>query len=230
MSSSPALDPLAHRRRRGVWTDSGRLDPDWEQPRARGRLPRWLTLGVPALLIAVVIVVVWLLGGFKERHDRVTVVTPGTTISSGDYRMTFTLATATPEESFGDPVWRFRAYGTIRTVGDEARTPRLASSSVVAAQCPANKEIASTKDVQVGTRVGRDHHTGTVTPGLPAVPVVWEFDFTTKCTPTEVLRLIVLDQRYYDNTLLKTGEKGWHTIDAATEVRLPVTVMPAPPY
>lgn len=226
MPSSPVLDPLAHHRRRGVWTDPGRLDPDWERPRARGRLPRRLTLGVPALLIAALIVVVWLLGGFGRRHDRVSVVTPGATISSGEYRMTFTQATAEAATSFDKKIWRVRAYGTIRTVGDTAGTPAISDSSPLVAQCPADKEIVSPQSVRIGTRVSTDFAGGTVTPGLPAVPAVWEFDFSTTCTPTELLRLVVFDQRYYDNTLLKTGEKGWHTVDTGSEVRLPVTVLP----
>lgn len=231
--AQPVLDPLAHPRRgrhaqTRVWTDPGRLDPDWRPPRRLGSLPRWVIIAIPLAVVLALVATVAALGGFEQRTDRITRLPSDAVITSGPFRLTFSTAVAAPRKNSDDEIiWAMSVAGTIQLLTEQSDRPDIAGSSFVLANLPSNAETVEIYRVVLGARVGQDFGSGQVSPGLAPVPVTWEFEFPTTTPVTEMLRLIVWEQRYSDNTVTKTGELSWNLADDGFELLVPVTIVPA---
>lgn len=179
------------------------------------------------MFVVLVLVLVGALGGFKQRQDRIIRVPATSTIVSGPYRLTFTSATATRNSDSDNKVtWDLVAYGTIQSTDPGSDSPDIGDGSFILAQAPTTHEVVNLYNVKIGARLGTSYDSGRATPGLPPVPVTWRFQFSQKFQPSEVLRLVVWHQSYYDNTLLQTGYESWNLDSTATEILLPVTVLP----
>jgi len=122
--------------------------------------------------------------------------------------------------------WDLVAYGTIQSTDPGSDSPDIGDSSFILAQAPTTHEVVNLDNVKIGARLGTSYDSGRATPGLAPVPVTWRFQFSQKFQPSEVLRLVVWHQSYYDNTLLQTGYESWNLDSTATEILLPVTVLP----
>lgn len=228
--TNPVLDPLARRRREPrTWTDPSRLDPDWHPPRQLGSVPTWVRIGVPIAVVAALIAVVAVLGGFGQRSDRITRLATEAVITSGPYTLTFSRATAVADQDFDDKlVWRVDAYGTVQTTDPTSDHPDTGDYAFVVANLPAAQNYVPVDQVVVGSRIGNDRSGGQVTPGLEPVPVVWSFEFPRSVPPTESIRVVIWEQEYTDTTITQTGELGWNLARDGYEVLLPLTVVPGP--
>lgn len=210
----------------GVWADSDPLDEDWPEPKPVRHRPLWLTAGVPVVVLALLVTLVWSFGGFELRRNAVTVQEPGSVVESGPFEFVFTEVTAQP--TYDAEGWTITVIGTGRVLGDEAERPRTGDNGPFVARDPKSREVQVPLSPEVGERpTEEDRAQGTYfTPGLPMVPIRLEMEFTEAYEPTAELTFIVLNQEYTDNTLTGTGEKTWNNTSSGTIIDLPVTVLP----
>lgn len=229
--TQPALDPLRRAPTRpgaptGVRADPGRLDPSWGAPRQLGSLPRWVLITVPLALVVALVATVIAVGGFEARTDRIVRVPADSVLTTGPFQVTFAGGTAVKTKDYDDKViWKITVVGTIQTTDPRSDQPDVLESSDVSANVPTNQELISTNHVAIGNRIGSDYGTGQVTPGLGPVPIRWEFDLPETSPPTELLRLVVWQQEYVDNTITQTGERSWNRTQDGYELLVPITVV-----
>ena len=207
-------------------TDPGRLDPGWTPPRRLGSLPRWVLIAVPLVVVVALVAAVVALGGFDPRTDRITRVPSDSIITTGPYRLTFGVGTAVKTKDYDDKVfWEVTVVGTIQTTDPTSDQPDSGEGSIVVANVPTNRDLIDTNRVLLGNRIGKDYSTGQVTPGLAPIPVRWEFDVPEASPPTALLRLVVWDQEYVDNTITQTGYFSWNRTRDGHELLVPITVV-----
>jgi len=188
-------------------------------------LSRRLTIGIPIAVIALVVVLVAVFGGFGARTDRVVRVPLGAEMTSGPLVYTFNQAVITAPGKYAyDKVWTVSVRGTVRNTGTDSETPGLSSFATVLVTAPGIDDLIDLYSYKIGTRLNTAYNSGVVTPGLPAVPVTLAFQVPLTWHPTSVVRVIVQTQIYTDVTFLKTGEQGWSPIAAGTEAVVPAVV------
>ena len=102
-----------------------------EDARLRLRRGRLVTAVVAASLVLVVAVVA-LLGGFRERTDLLTRVPAGSLITSGPYEVTLTKATVQHRTSSNE--WVVAASGAARTTGATSIRPPTGDTGFVFAR------------------------------------------------------------------------------------------------
>lgn len=168
------------------------------------------------MIVALVLVIglVWLAGGFEQRTDQRTVVTAGTTITTGPYELTFDRVTVQKTTTYSDEVvWEVVVAGSGRVTGEEALAP--SSLDWFFAARDVTSDTVEEPDSQQFGPAGRDAGGGSFfTPGLAPIPYRLVFQFPgTLAQPREV-QLGVWDLAYRDTTLLKTGERSWARADS----------------
>lgn len=210
----------------GVWADTDPLDEGWAEPKPVRHRPLWLTAGIPVVVLALLVTLVWSFGGFETRRNAVSLQEPGSVVVSGPFEFIFTGATAQP--AYDEEGWKVTVIGTGRILGDEAERPRTGDNGPFVARDPKTREVQVPLTPEVGERpTEEDRAQGTYfTPGLPMVPIRLEMEFPESYEPTKYLTFIVLEQEYTDNTLTGTGEKSWNNVGSGTIMDLPVTVVP----
>lgn len=210
----------------GVWTDTDPLDEDWAEPKPVRHRPLWLAAGVPVVVLALLVTLVWSVGGFEMRRNAVHLQDPGTIVESGPFEFIFTEATAQP--AYEEDGWKVTVIGTGRVTGDTAERPPTGDDGPFVARDPKSREVQVPLTPEVGEPpTPEDRAEGTYfTPGLPMVPIKLEMEFSEAYEPTAKLTLVVLQQEFTDNTLTGTGEKSWNNANSGTIMDLPVTVLP----
>lgn len=195
----------------------------------RAKASRWRTpliLGSIALALALVVTVVWGLGGFGYRQDRFTRIAPGTTWTTGPYEFTFTEATV--QHVLKKDTYDVIAVGTGRTTGDESITLSSGQGSVVAAQDVSTREVQFADDFRYGSSNEIVLRANSFTPGLAPIPFSATFTFTK--APADTLRLVVFDLEFTDNSVFGDQDPSWNAADTGRDLRLPIRQLPDRDY
>ncbi len=180
---------------------------------------------VGVVAIALVLALIWALGGFERRTDLRIPTEPGAVIRTGPYEFTFTKATAQRINRFGNEVVvDVRVIGTGRTTGDASIAPSTLNPMFVARD-ETSREVQEAQGQRFGSGSGFDQG-DTFTPGLPPVPYTVTFEFSETYRPGSSLVFAVSELEYTDTTLLGTGEKSWNNGDRNFVLTLPVTQLP----
>lgn len=213
----------------GVFLDERPPDPTWWSPAeavvpATGpRRPHPLLLGVGVL--ALVLTLLWVLGGFQDRTDLRIVSRAGALVATGPYEFAFTRATAQRVNRFGDEyVVQVFVYGTGRTTGDSAESPSTLSPMFWAYD-QQSREIHAMEGQRFGPGATFGHGSS-FTPGLPPQDYVVTFEFTDAYRPGSSITFAVAELEFSDTSLLGTGEKTWNNADQRYVMQLPLTRLP----
>lgn len=190
-----------------------------EEARLRLRRGRLVTAVVAASLVLVVAVVA-LLGGFRQRTDLLTRVPAGSLVRTGPYEVT--LARATVQHRLDAGEWDVVASGTARTTGATSIRPPTGGSGFVFARGAAGGEVQETRSITLGDPVGLESQ-DTLTPGLPPVP--WSVTFRFTADPGDELLLAVYDQELTTRYLF-SDEKSWVTGTKASTMTFPLEQLP----
>jgi hypothetical protein len=196
-------------------------DSEAQEARLRLRRGRVVTAVVAAALVLVVGLVA-LLGGFRQRQDLFTPVPVGSVITTGPFEVTIEKATVR-RASFDDG-WQVEVSGTARTTGDTSIAPETGDSGFVFARSASTREVQATKYVGLGS-ADVSTQLGFLAPGLPAVP--WTLDFTFTQPPGEELLVVVFEQEYTTPWIFGT-EMGWRPGRHGSTLTLPVEQAPNP--
>ncbi len=197
--------------------------PPDDEAGPRRRRPHPVLIGV--VVLALMLALIWALGGFKARTDLRIPAEPGQLIATGPYEFTFTRATAQRIKRFGtDVVVAVRVIGTGRTTGDEAITPSTLNPMFIARD-EATREFQEADGQRFGPGGGFDYG-DSFTPGLPPVEFTVTFEFSENYRPGRTIVFAVSELEYTDTSLLGTGEKVWNNADRTFVMQLPVTQLP----
>lgn len=185
--------------------------PPAEQAVAEESRPHrtWLWFGPIVVALAVLVGLVWISGGFEQRTDIQTKVTPGTTVSTGPYVFTFDNATVQKKKGYDDQLtWEVVVHGSGRVTGNEALAPSTLSWFAVA-QEPVSRQVVEPESQNFGP-ADRSYSGGSFfTPGLAPIPyrLTFQYPIAIEQPKTVDLAVWVLEQR--DTSLLQTGELTW---------------------
>lgn len=219
-----------------IWVDDAPVDPAWPAPRTidpgafgppPARRSRWLTRGLPALIVVGVLVAVWALGGFRHREDRVTEIAPGQRFTNGAFVITLDSATIQRKRGYGeDPIIQeVVVHGTAKNIWTESLSPR---ARWFAAADRARTFIREGTLVQIdyGDEAPNDTPSD-LTPGLPAMPVTVDFEFPKKFDPGPTISVGMNMIDYGNHSVTTTNdEKTWDNSSTGFyRVELPVTVL-----
>ncbi|WP_091525698.1 hypothetical protein [Microlunatus soli] len=220
-----------------VWIDET-PPQDWAAPQLVHDFPadpgprhsKWMTRGIPILVIVLVLVAIWALGGFRTRQDRATVLQPGQHFTNGAYVLTLDRATVQRKKGYGDDpyIQELVVHGTAKNIWTETARPDgrwfLAT----------NDHQSSIKEGElVSIDYGDDAPSDTpddLTPGLPAMPITVDFEFADTFRPEHKSIIVAMRGIDYSNHSVTTtsDEKTWGpSNNGSFRVRLPVTVLPA---
>ena len=178
-------------------------------PEAR-RARTWWWFGSIGAATALVIGLVWVAGGFEPRTDVRTEVTPGTTISTGPYELTFDRATVQKTRHFSEKrlVWEVVVHGSGRTTGDQAIAPSSLNWFTTARDPGSGTVLQPTmqgfRSVEQGASGG-----AFFTPGLGPIPYRLTFQFSGDLPMPSSIDLAVWELELRDRSLLQTGELDW---------------------
>lgn len=205
--------------------DAGAQAADGQPDEARLRLRRGrLVTAVVAGALVLVVAVVALLGGFRQRTDLLTRVPAGSSITTGPYEVTFSKATVQHRTDADE--WEVVASGTARTTGTTSIDPPSGDSGFLFARGAGGGEVRSSERLTLGDPVGFESQ-DTLTPGLPPVP--WSVTFRYAADPGGELLLAVYDQEYR-TAYLFGDEKSWVTTNRASTTVLPLERLPDTTY
>lgn len=191
------------------------------------RRARLLYAGGAVVLVGI-IVLTWVLGGFRESPPSLQTVAPGAVVATGPYEFTFTKATAQhqPKTSYAPETWKVVAIGTGRTTGEETIAPStFGDDGMFVARDPQTSERQNATGAEFGDEGGMGD---AFTPGLPPIPYRVQFVFSDAYRPGPTIRLTVIAQQFGNNDLIQTDDatKSWRNDDYGYLVTLPVTVLP----
>jgi hypothetical protein len=185
-----------------------------------------LIWGSLALGLVLLLTVVWALGGFEHRGDRIVPVTVGTTLEVGPYELTFTSATAQRVTAADN--YEVVVQGTGRTTKDETIAPTTGDSGFIVAKNPANSEIQTVESFHYGDGTDVTLRAKSFTPGLEPIRFTATFDYTQPVRDS--LLLVVFDQDFFDNNIFSDDEPTWNRVDTGYSMKLPVQVLPERDY
>lgn len=194
-----------------------------EEARLRLRRGRLVT-GVVAAALALVVGVVALLGGFRERTDRLVAVPTGSTITTGPYEVT--VARATVQHRTSTAQWEVVASGTTRTTGTTSIDPPVGESGFLYARGSGGEVQASTR-IALGDTSTASQTQDALTPGLPPVPWAVTFRFTSD--PGNSVLVVVFDQEF-TTPYLFSDEKSWRSTSDASTMTVPLEPLPDTDY
>jgi hypothetical protein len=203
------------------------VNPRWSPPTAagKGRAHPGVVLLAVLLVLVLLVVLVWRLGGFEDRDDVLRDVAVGSPIETGPYRLRFTGATARQETDYKNTVtWKVTAIGEGLTTGTESIAPSLLGNGMFVAQDPASREV---QDAETQTfRKGSASIGGTFTPGLPLQPFSVGFAFSNGYRPGATVTFVVYDLEFRDTSLLGDQDEQWTNATHASRLQLPLRVLP----
>ncbi|GAA3566718.1 hypothetical protein GCM10022197_23410 [Microlunatus spumicola] len=193
-----------------------------EEARLRLRRGRLVT-AVVAGALALVVGVVALLGGFRERTDRLVAVPTGSTIATGPYEVT--VARATVQHRTSSAQWEVVASGTVRTTGTTSIDPPVGDAGFLYARGEGGEVQASTR-ITLGDSTASQTQ-DTLTPGLPPVP--WAVTFRFTADPGNRVFVAVFDQEY-TTPYLFSDEKSWRSTSDASTMTVALEPLPDADY
>lgn len=212
---------------RRVWLDPERPAAEWPAPvAAPGRsVSPGVVLLVVVVALALVVALVWGLGGFRRRTDVLVDTAVGTTITTGPYELRFTEVTAQQRTDYKDEVsWRVSVVGEGRTTGDEALAPDFSGDDgMFVAKDRASGEYHTADNQLVGAEAEIG---GVFTPGLPSKPFTVVFEFSRDYRPGPDLLFVVYQLELRDSSLLGNQEEQWRNANRAHRFTMPVRVLP----
>lgn len=178
-----------------------------------GRPRAGLWLGSTVAILALVIGLIWVAGGFEVRTDTRTIVAPATTIATGPYTFTFESATVQKKKNYSDELlWEVVVAGSGRVTGDEAMAPSSLSWFFTARE-PASGLAEEPESQQFGPADRTGGGGDFFTPGLPPVPYRLVFQFPIDIDQPAAIQLGVWELEYRDTSLLQTGDQSWARAD-----------------
>ncbi len=211
-----------------AWLDEGKVNGGWAPPAGNPvRPPRVsgsLVYGGVLLLLVLLLITVWSLGGFGRRTDLLRPVQPGALISTGPFEFTFGEATAQRQR---DNTWKIVVIGQARTTQDESIAPKyFGEYGMFVLRDPVTRTTALPDQATVGDQVGAgDAGRIDLVPGLPLVPYRLTFPLPASYQPGRTIVFAVFDV-VYEDTYLLTDEKQWHNGTYASRLDLPVRELP----
>ncbi|WP_028707497.1 hypothetical protein [Propionicicella superfundia] len=197
-----------------TWYDTGPLATDWPAPGPRRRpLP-----AVIGLILVLLVATVWACGGFRERTGRFPLVAAGTTVETGQLRVTFTHADARTYGSSGDE-WVVTVYGRCENVSD---TPLEPSNTDAFGGNVLGTEVYRYAEL---LRFGGPGSGATLdlNPGVQPTRCELSYRFPRSTGLTDRFVVAVLDLVWKDNTITGSGEYSW--VQRSTGVRLAVPLV-----
>lgn len=221
--------------RPAAWLDEGEVNLEWAAPAGEpvppSRVRRGLVYGGVLLSLALVVGLVYLAGGFRQRTDLLEPVAPGTLIVNGPYEFRFTEATAQPElDADGRATgWEVVVVGQARNTGDEAMAPSLlGSDSVFAVKDPNSELTAEAYSAQLGRDLGglRILDQRQLAPGLPPIAYRVTFKLPPEYQPDRTITLAIAEL-VYEDPFLTTDEKTWDNGLFGYWLDLPLRTLPA---
>lgn len=216
-----------------MWVDEGEVSAAWAAPGGppSTRTVRPLVLVLAAVLVLALLVgVVWRLGGFERRTDVVRNLDVGSTITTGPYELRFTSATVQQRTNLGDKVvWYVMVTGEGRTTGDETIEPSInGDGSMFVAKDPASGQVQTPRSMTF--RPGQGSYGDGFTPGLPVQPLHVEFEFGDGYQPAPTITFVTFDLQFTDTSLLRNNEPVWNNADTQYRQSLPLKVLPPQIY
>lgn len=177
--------------------------------------------------VAVLLALVWGLGGFEKRADLLQPTAPGTLIATGPYEFTFTEVTAQQKTDLDSSrYWELSALGTGRTTGDETIAPSYTDTGTFVSKDIRSREVEVPSGLRYGGR--RNHFAGDqFTPGLAPVPFEVQFKYRGSYVPDRTLVFVVFRLKFSDTSLIGGQDKVWSSTPKGFDYRLPVRVLPA---
>lgn len=215
----------------GGATEGASFDrPGTRTPRAGRRNRRLITVGIPVMITVSVLVLVWTLGGFGRRHDRVQQVTAGSPVTQGPLMLRFTRATVQETTGYGKDkrIQKVVVHGTARNIWTESFSPEGAWFAVrdPAGTLTSRGELFS---IDRGNDLVFDAPDD-LTPGLPAVPVTVQFELPTGFRPGHTILFGASTVDYGKHSFFSTSsEQTWDTDGGVYRMRLPLTVLEPQP-
>lgn len=212
-SSDEAQDPAATEVRGSIWADPDELDPDWRPPSRLSLVPRWVKVLTPVVALALVVAVVWSLGGFKGDRSLVNRVPFGTTIKVGGIEITPRFAEW--KWSTTDEQWQASVAASCRLPDVDVVQMRGFELSRAVWAGRVNYRETSTDTVSTfgGSRTLSGIDMASLTPGAPAVPCSFSFQFdrqlSGKTPPENVVNFLVLDVVHVKEDRSQEGGAGW---------------------
>jgi hypothetical protein len=217
-----------------AWLDEGAIATDWSppvgDPPVRRGIPGWAIWTAGLLVLLLLGVVVWGLGGFRKRTDLLRPTPSGTTVNTGPYELTFIEATAQADldEQGRIERWEVIVIGTGRTTGNQTENPRyFGDSSMFAAKDPGTGEIQGADSAALGAEGRFDQRA--FTPGLPPIRYALTFVFSPAYQPQPTVQLAVAGLEFTAN-YLTSEEKSWNNAIYGFRYDLPVTVLQPKEY
>ncbi|QDP94768.1 hypothetical protein FOE78_01515 [Microlunatus elymi] len=213
-----------------TWVDDADPDSSWAPPSApadpRPRPKRRvLGVGIPVLVVVLVFALVWALGGFDYRDDKITDVAVGKTFANGPYDFTFTQATVQRQKQYDDKVInKVLINGTVRNTWTEAVSPQerwfLAVNRHGTPVEATYSHILRKGDVPDGPSM--------ITPGLPPVAYQIEFEFDKTMNPGKTITLGVGKLTYGNNSAFSSSDEETWDADSGDlyRIRIPLKVLP----
>jgi len=221
-----------------TWLDDAPVQAGWAPPAGSApsaelpgrRIPAAVVYGTVALSLVLIATAVWGLGGLKLRTDVFRDVPVGSMISTGPYELSFTEVTAQRKVGFDQTrYWEVTAVGSGRTTGVSSIAPVWDGEyGMFVAKDAASREVQLPSGAKLGGPAASSDRRG-FTPGLGAIPYAVTFKFSEGYRPGATLRFVVYDLDFYDNSILKDGEKAWHNAAYGSRLLLPVRVLPDAP-
>jgi hypothetical protein len=214
--------------------DPGVVDPGWVPPDSpsapaapeRRAIPAGVFYGCILLVLVLLVIAVWGLGGFKKRTDLLKTTPPGTLFSTGPYEFRFTEATAQHKRKYdGTFSWEIVMIGEGRTTGTESSSPKyVGDSGMFVSKDDVTQQVASPDRVRMGE--GDNFERGQFTPGLPLSPYAVVFKYPDTYRPGPTIRFGVAEL-VYGRHYLASEEKTWHNGTYIYLLHLPVRVLPS---
>ena len=220
--------------RSAAWLDEGEVNPQWAPPVGDpihpSRLRRGLVNAGALLSLLLLIGLLYLAGGFRDRTDLLEPVAPGALILTGPYELRFTAATAKPTNDTDGKRegWEVVVIGQARNTGEETMAPSvLGSDSVFAIKDPGSALTAEPTTAELGTSMGyavvdRRH----LAPGLPPIDYRVTFELPPHYQPGAFVHLAVAEL-VFEDPYLTTDEKTWDNGLFGYRVDLALQVLPA---
>lgn len=185
-----------------------------------------LIWGSLALGVVLILTVVWAVGGFEYRGDRVTKVAAGTTLEVGPYALTFTSATVQRKTS--DNTYEVVVTGTGRTTSAKTIAPPTGTSGFISSKSPVTGEIQNVESFRYGDSTEIILRARAFTPGLD--PVTFTTTFEYKKPISDQLLLVVFDLEFFDNYIFSDDEPTWNRVNTGHSMVLPLQVLPERKY